>query len=169
MKNILTIARWEIIRLRSRFTGKSKWIILPVILLAVILSFSIYHQDFVICKGFFTIGVTPDAPVVSDKRFSSIEVNANQGLRLLQAKKIDLLVDAQMVFKRTDQRSEYAAGAIRKYLENRELSRIAEEYDVDRAFPLRVEIKHLGTESAQRKVEKLAGDQALAADIKDVP
>jgi ABC-type Na+ efflux pump permease subunit len=169
MKNILTIAKWEITRLRSRFTGKSKWVILPVILLAVFLSFSIYHQDFVICKGFFTIGIAPDGPTVSDKRFNSIIVDEKEGIQLLRAKKIDLFINNQTVIKRADQRSEYAAGAIRNYLENQELSRIAAEYDVDQAFPLRIEIKHIDTpDYAKKNGNPILGDPAFASEMGEV-
>ncbi|MCK4723045.1 MAG: ABC transporter permease, partial [Dehalococcoidia bacterium] len=42
-----------------------------------------------------------------------------------------------------DQRSLYAAGALKQYLENREVIRIANEYEINQAFPLRIEINHL--------------------------
>ncbi len=143
MKNIFTIAWWEVTRLRSRFGGKSKFVILPVILLAMVLSYTLYHQDFTICKGLYTIGVSPQAPVIKDSRFQVLALDRESARSLLQTGNIDLYVDADKVWVRQDLRSQYAAGALKKYLENEELSRIAGQYEVNQAFPLRITIDYL--------------------------
>jgi ABC-type Na+ efflux pump permease subunit len=40
-------------------------------------------------------------------------------------------------------RSQYAAGALKKYLENAETTRLIEQYDINQSFPLRVEVSYL--------------------------
>ena len=68
MKNILTISKREITRLRTRFSGRSRLILLAVVALTVVSSYVIYHQDLVISKGIYTVGVSADGPPIADKR-----------------------------------------------------------------------------------------------------
>jgi len=152
--------------LRTRFNGKSKFLIVPVVLLLVLLSYSIYHQDFAMCKGLYTIGVSKDVPAISDKRFNVQVCDIQEGRALLANRKIDLYLSGDVVLKRNDERSQYAAGALQKYLENQELARISEEYEISRAFPLRIEIDYLDTEEenlALTRIEASAGFPELQA------
>jgi hypothetical protein len=149
MKNILTIAKWEILRLRSRFQGKSGIFILPVMLLALALSYSIYHQDFTTCKGFYTIGIASNGPTIIDPRFNVATLDEKPGMEALYKQgTIDAYIIGDRVFVRRDLRSQYTAGALKKILEKEELSRISAQYPVDRAFPLRIEIAYLNTDSS---------------------
>jgi len=143
MRNILTISKREITRLRTRFTGKSRLILLVIVALTVTSSLVIYHQDLVISKGLYTVGASADAPSIADKRFNIVELERDVGYRLLDQGKIDLYIDGNDVVNMGDKRSEYAAGVLQQYLEKQELVRISNEYEIDSAFPLRVEIRYL--------------------------
>jgi ABC-type Na+ efflux pump permease subunit len=146
MKNILTMSRREITRLRSRFSGKSRIIVLAILALTIVCSYVIYHQDLVISKGLYNVGVSADAPLIADSRFNVTEFDRDTGYDLLEQGTIDLFLDGNSIFSNYSERSEYAAGALQKYLEKQELLRVAEEYEIDRAFPLRVEVGYLDTE-----------------------
>jgi hypothetical protein len=148
MKTILTIAKWEVLRLKSRFGGKSRVVIFPVLLLAIVLSFTIYHQDFNLSKGIYTIGIESGGPIINDSRFNTITLDSETGKERLKTKTIDLYLEGNAVLTRDDDRSQYAAGALKKYLENLELNRIAGEYAVNQAFPLRMVISYLDSPEA---------------------
>ncbi len=148
MNIILTIAKWEVLRLRSRFGGKSRIVIFPVLLLALVLSLTIYHQDFSPGKGIYTIGIESGSLIVQDSRFNTITLNAIEGKEQLRTGSIDLYLYDNKVLMRNDDRSQYAAGALKKYLENLELNRIAGQYAVSQAFPLRIKISYLNSPDA---------------------
>ena len=143
MSNILTISKREVTRLRTRFTGKSRIIVAAVLALAMLLSYVIYHQDLALSKGLYNIGVSPDGPSITDARFNILEIDPQTGYRLLYEKGIDVYVEHDRVSYNDSQRSEYALGALKQYLDNEELLRISQEYEIDQAFPLRIEVRHL--------------------------
>jgi hypothetical protein len=165
MKNILTLSKREITRLRARFSGKSRGIVLIVAALAVVCSYVIYHQDLAISKGLYTIGVASNSPIIEDSRFIVREVDAATGHRLLEKKEIDLFLAGSNFFGNGTERSEYAAAALIKYLEKQDLLRIASEYDIDRAFPLRIEIDYADTEPGAAATEP----SAPVVDIAEIP
>ncbi|MCJ7605225.1 MAG: ABC transporter permease subunit, partial [Dehalococcoidales bacterium] len=146
MKTILTIAKREITRLKSRFSGKSRAIVLGVLALAIAGSFVMYHQDLVISKGLYTIGVSANSPIIEDSRFIVKEMDRDTGYRLLDNEVIDLFLDGDIIFSNYTERADYAAAALGKYLEKQDLLRIAGEYEIDKAFPLRIEVSYAGTE-----------------------
>ncbi len=90
------------------------------------------------------MGVSADGPPIEDKRFTVVELERGAGYDLLDQGTIDLYVDGNEIISKGDKRSQYAAGALQQYLEKLELLRISNEYEIDRAFPLRVEIRYLG-------------------------
>lgn len=143
MKNILTIAKWETTRLRSRFSGKSRYIVLAVMLLAAAGFFLIYQQGFVICKGLYVVGASANAAEIADERFSVFRLDRETGNAELSKRTIDVYIDGDRVVSRSDQRSQYAAGALKKYLEKLDLARIVNQYEINQAFPLRVEVRYL--------------------------
>ncbi len=147
MKNILTLAKWETTRLRSRFSGKSKFFVLPVVVLIALLSYTIFQQDFTLCQGIYNIGASPNAPVIEDKRFNVALMDQAAGLQQLRTGKIDLYISQTGVAVRKDNRSQYAAGALEKHLEKQELARISSQYPLDQAFPLRIRIDSLEADS----------------------
>ena len=143
MKNILTMSKREITRLRARFSGKSRLIVLAVVALTVVSSYVIYHQDLVISKGLYNVGVPAEAFLIVDKRFNVVELERATGYSQLQQGTIDLYLDGEEIISNSSERSQYAAGALRHYLEKEELLRVADEYEVNQAFPLRIEIRYL--------------------------
>ncbi|MBT4511214.1 MAG: ABC transporter permease [Chloroflexi bacterium] len=147
MSNILTISKREITRLRSRFKGRSRLFVIGIFAVAVMLSFVIYHQDPVISKSIYNIGVSSNGPAIVDERFNIVPLDPVSGLVELGNKEIDLYIHGDQVISRNDDRSRYAAGALNQYLEKQELIRISHEYDIDQAFPLRIEIHHLAKDS----------------------
>ena len=143
MSNILTIAKREIQRVTSRFRGRSS---LPVVLIlvgALAMSYLAFRQGAVLTKGIYRVGVSPGGPTLQDSRFDAIAVDRSAGYSMLNDKAIDIYIDGDKVTSRNDSRSLYAAGALKQHLEKRELARINDEYEIDRAFPLRVEVHYL--------------------------
>ena len=110
-KNIATISRREITRLRTRFTGRSRLVILVAVLLCLLVSFILYHQDFSMSKGLYTVGVSPDGPIITDSRFNTLTMDYPAGRIMLTRRSIDVYVNAHEAIYRNDDRSVYAAGA----------------------------------------------------------
>ncbi len=144
MRIIFTISKREITRLRSRFTGKSRIALLAIILLAAIVGYVVYQQDIGMSRHLYAVGVSPDAPPITDERFKTIEIDPYSGSDRLREGKLDLYVTADSIAHKTDsERSLYALGALEQYLEKHEMLRISEEYEIDQAFPLRIEVRHM--------------------------
>jgi hypothetical protein len=143
MKNILTISRWELTRIRVRFGGRSRFVILAAVLLAIVAAYLVYQQGIVISKGIYMIGVSSNGPSVADPRFRVISIGPESGRTMLRQGKLDVYIEGDRVISRNDERSQYAAGALKEYMENEELLRIAGQYDADKAFPLRIEVRNL--------------------------
>lgn len=148
MSNLLTISKREITRLRGRFTGRSRLFVIGIFAVAVLLSTVIYHQDPVISKSIYNIGVFSNGPVITDSRFNVIPLDSiSDAYSMLKEKEIDLYIYGDQITTRRDDRSQYTAGALNQYLERQELLRISDEYNVDQAFPLRIEIHHIPKDS----------------------
>jgi ABC-type Na+ efflux pump permease subunit len=143
IRNILTISKREITRFRTRFTGRSRFVLIAIILLCLLISYIMYHQSFVLSKGLYTVGVSPDGPVITDSRFRVLTLDLETACVMLHNNTIDIYICGNEAMYTSDQRSLYAAGALKQYLENREIIRIANEYEINQAFPLRIEINHL--------------------------
>jgi ABC-type Na+ efflux pump permease subunit len=143
MKTILTISKREVTRLRTRFRGRSRIFILLVIVLSLFISYMASQQGFVLSRDFYTVGISPDSPVPSDERFNVVVLDRASGRRMLEERTIDIYLDGINAVYRNDQRSLYAAGALKQFLERQELVRIANEYELNTAFPLRVEVNYL--------------------------
>jgi len=145
MDNILIIAKREIKRLTSRFRGGSKPVVLLILAGALAISYLVSRQGAVLGQGMYRVGVPPSGPPIQDSRFHTITVARSAGYLMLDEKAIDVYVDGGQVASRRDARSLFAAGALKQYLEKLELTRIADEYEIVRAFPLRVEVSYLPT------------------------
>ncbi len=143
MPAILAIAKREVLRVRSRFRGASQPIVIPILLGALILSYLAFRQGATFSQGSYRVGISPDGPVIDDSRFIVTVVDRPAAYSKLSARSLDVYVDGTQVILRDDDRSQYAAGAVRQYLEKQELERIAIEYDIDQAFPLRIEVDYL--------------------------
>lgn len=143
MGNILTIAKREIGRLRSRFRGGSRPVVILILAGVSVISYLAFRQGAVLSKGMYRVGVSPDGPYIQDSRFDTVTVARSPGYSMLEKKAIDVYIDGAEVAHRGDTRSRYAAGALKTYLEKQELARIKEKYEIDRAFPLRVEVNYI--------------------------
>ena len=178
MGNILTISKREITRLRTRFTGRSRLVVVAIVALSLIISYVIYHQSLTLSKDLYTVGVASDAFAITDERFNVIVLDYEMGNIMLQEKAIDLYIQGNEIISRSDERSQYTASALKQYLDHQELVRISNEYDIDTAFPLRIEVRHLktindemGTEAPLSlsdilgKVEKPAASSDGDADV----
>lgn len=143
MKSFLAISKWELTRLRLRFGGRSRFIILAIMLLAIGASYIVYHQGMVVGKELYTVGVSFNGPVILDQRFQVIRLDPAQGQALLNQQALDAYVDGNGITARRDERSQYVKEALLTYLAKQELLRMAEQYGTDRAFPLRVEVVSL--------------------------
>jgi len=143
VRNILTISKREISRFRTRFTGKSSFVILGILTICLIITYIIYHEEFALSKGLYTVGIPPDSTAITDARFNVVTLDLETGRTMLQNKAIDIYIYRNQAICRDDDRSQYAAGALKQYLERWELARIANEYSSNQAFPLRIEINHL--------------------------
>ena len=102
MSNILPISKREITRLRSRFKGRSRFFVIGIFAVAVMLSFVIYHQDPVISKSIYNIGVSLNGPAIVDERFNVIPIDLENGLGMLYEGDIDLYVHGDQVVSRND-------------------------------------------------------------------
>lgn len=94
-------------------------------------------------KGMYRVGVSPQGPAIQDSRFKTMTIADSPEYWLFDEKAIDVYIDEDEVITRNDAKSIYAAGALKQYLERQELARITDEYEIDRAFPLRVEVNYL--------------------------
>ncbi len=156
MGNILIIAKREIKRVRSRFRGGSRPVVLLILAGALAISYLVSQQGTVLGKGMYRVGVPPGGSAIQDSRFRTMTVDRSAGYLLLDEKVIDVYIDGDRVAYRNDARSRYAAGALKQYLEKLELTRIKDEYEIDRAFPLRIEVNYL---SASTSPPELGGTE----------
>ncbi len=130
-------------RLRARFGGKMIAAVLILLGAAAIVSLFVYQQGMILARDFYIVGTSPSAPEINDKRFHIIKAGPQDGGIMLNNHSIDIYVTGTAIFSREDDRSQYAVGAIKTYLEKRELARIGAEYPLNQAFPLRVEVNYL--------------------------
>ncbi len=146
MRNVFIIAKREVKRFRTRFSGGSRGIVLLILVAALIVSYFVAQSGFSLSRGFYTIGVSPSAPSIGDSRFNVIAMDRAEGIRGLDARTIDAYIDGDQVLSRTDsRRSQYAVGALKKYLDGTELERITAAYPIDQGFPLRIQVYNLST------------------------
>ncbi len=144
MWNVLIIAKREITRFRTRFSGSSRGVIVLVLLASLLVSYFIAQSGFSLSRDYYTIGVSPEAPYIGDSRFNVIPMGPAEGYQQLHDRTIDAYVYGDRViareYSRNDQRSQYAVGALKQYLDAEELDRLKTEYvnDLDKAFPLRI-------------------------------
>ena len=148
MKKILQVAKREVGRFRARFSGGSRLVILALLALSLLVSYFIAQQGLVMGRDIYTIGASPDGPFVGDGRFDVLTVNKTAGMQMLHDGSVDLYMDGETAYTRGDMRSQYAAGALKKYLENAETTRLIEQYDINQSFPLRVEVSYLTVPSS---------------------
>ena len=143
LKAVSAISRRELTRLRVRFTGRARILMLVLLAGAGLLSIAAYQRQTIRGQNLYSIGVSPDGPAITDPRFRVLTLPHDQGLRYLDQGLIDCYVGDGEVIKGETRKASYAAGALRLYLEDLELARIANAYDSESAFPLRVNFRIL--------------------------
>ncbi len=141
--NILIISKREVKRLRSRFRGSSRPLVLGIIVGSLVLASLAFREGGTLSKGIYRIGISPNGPTITDPRFATVVVQRDAGYELLRTKALDAYVDGDQVVSRNDVRSVNAAGALKRPLERSELARVQDSYASDRAFPLRIEVNYL--------------------------
>ncbi len=130
-------------RLRARFGGKMVAAVAILLAAAAVVSFLVYQQGMVLAKDFYIIGVSSGAPALDDQRFHIMQLDQGAADYALKGHKIDAYLTGKTIYYRDDDRSQYAAGAVKTYLRTGELQRVAAEYPLNQAFPLRVEVNYL--------------------------
>ncbi len=143
MNQILVIAWREVTRLRKRFGGGASPLAVVALLAALGLSTFALRDTVSLGSGLYRIGVSGDVPALEDSRFATVNVNAEEGRSLLEQKVIDVWIDGAQVNFREDDKSQYAVGALKQYMEKQELIRVGNTYPDADAFPLRVGINYL--------------------------
>jgi ABC-type Na+ efflux pump permease subunit len=148
MNQIFVIAWREVTRLRKRFGGGASP--LAVLLLLAVLGLSAFAlRDTVsLGSGLYRIGVSGDVPNIQDTRFAVVEVDVEEGRKLLQDQSIDVLIDGANVISRSDDKSQFAVRALRQYMEKEELVRVGNSFAEEKAFPLKVGINYLNADQA---------------------
>ena len=101
MRNILTISKRELTRLRSRVGGDTRATFLA-------LALSARQQPLVAGAGLYCVGITVDAPALRDSQFTVVAVDSASGRTLLAQHAIDVFVDGTQVLTR----DEKAAGGV---------------------------------------------------------
>jgi len=143
MNPIFTIALREVTRLRRRFGEGMSPLTVVLLLAALGLSAFTLRDRVTLGSGLYRVGLSGSAPSIQDNRFAVVNVDSAQGQALLAQKTIDaLIIDARVLY-RQDSKSQYAVGALKRYLERSELARLSTDYTYDLTFPLRVGISYL--------------------------
>ena len=154
---VLTLANREINRLRQRFSGAASPLAVLLLLVAVGFAAFTLRDTLTPGSGLYRVGVSADAPLIQDSRFSVAQVTAAQGQRLLAEGAIDVLINGSSLVTRPDDRSQYAEHALKVYLHKEEVERISGAYPYDRAFPLRVGIYTLNPVSPSTATPSASG------------
>lgn len=145
MSGIITLAWRETRRLRSRFQGGSRLTVALLIVAALGISFLVARRGVVPSSGLYRIGVSSNAPPIQDSRFQVSAVSPSAGRDLLDKGAIQIYVDGDTVLSGHTRKAMYATGALQEYLERQELTRLANEGNLDRAFPLRLQVERVTT------------------------
>ncbi|WP_424359145.1 hypothetical protein [Methanocella sp. MCL-LM] len=169
MKNILIIATREVKRFSTRFRGGSRALILIILAASLLISYFVAQGGLTLSKGMYTVGVSPQGPAIDDNRFNLVYADGITGYQLLLNHSIDAYVNSETVIGRSDSRSRYATGALKQYLEKQELSRITEQYDLDKAYPLRIETHYLDVNATSATPGQSISGQSISGLIGPIP
>jgi ABC-type Na+ efflux pump permease subunit len=126
-----------------------------VIVFLIVLGFSAFAlwNTLSLGSGLYQIGVAGNVPPLRDSQFVVIKVDVEQGRRLLEQQRIDVLIDGTQVIARPDSKSQYAIRALKQYMEKEELERVGKAYPESQAFPLRARLNYLGAVRASGRTD----------------
>jgi len=129
-----------------------------IILLAAAVGYVVYQQDIGMSRHLYAVGISPDAPSITDERFKIVPLDPHAGYNRLWEGKLDLYVSGdEVAYRGRNDRSLYALGALKQYLEKTELLRVSREYEIDQAFPLRIEVRHLKVD------DEISGEESISS------
>lgn len=143
MRQIWTIALREVLRVRRRFSGGVSPLFVLLLLGALGVLGFLLRDSVTLGYGLYRVGVMGDAAEIRDARFVVTPVDASNAAALLAQRAVDLVVDGDQVVTRDDQKSQYALGALKRYLSKQTIVELAATQEMTRAFPLRVQVYDL--------------------------
>jgi ABC-type Na+ efflux pump permease subunit len=166
MSAVFAIAGRELTRLRIRFAGRVRLLMLILLVGSGLLSLVAYQRQTIRGQNLYAIGVSPGGPSITDPRFRVLTLSEQEGSRYLDQNLIDCYVDEQSVIKGNTDKASYAANALRLYLEELELTRISRDYDTAAAFPLRVNVRSFPIdETTQTTPEQTVGPSLMETEM----
>ena len=147
MRQIWTIALREVTRLRQRFSGGVSPLAVLILIAGLgLLGFALRDTS-PLGYGLYRVGVTGDASEIHDSRFVVMPLDENAAEKLLTERAIDVVVNGDTVLSRADDKSQYALGALKRYLARQQVLEIAATHEITRAFPLRVQVNYIDAEN----------------------
>ena len=154
MNRILVIAWREVSRIRKQFGSRTSALVVLASLMVLGISVFALWNTLTLGSGLYQIGVSRNVPPIRDSRFVVINTDVEQGKKLLEQHRIDVLIDGSWVLSRPDPKSQYAIRALKQYMEQEELERVGNTYPESDAFPLRARISYLGAGQATGQTEE---------------
>ena len=148
IRSVFSIAKREALRVTSRFQGGSRRLVAVIFLTVLTLSYLAFGRGATVNQGIYRVGVSPNSPVFEDGRFIITVHDPAAGYERLAQGALDVYIDGDQVVGRNDDRSQYAIGALAQVLQKQEIARIASTYELDQAFPLRIEVFDIPVSSA---------------------
>jgi ABC-type Na+ efflux pump permease subunit len=145
MRQIWTIALREVFRVRRRFSGGVSPLLVVLLLIALGVLGFLLRDAVTLGYGLYRVGVMGDAAEVRDARFVVTQVSASNAQNLLEQRAVDVVIDGGQVLARDDNKSQYALGALKRYLSKQTIADLAATQEITRAFPLRVQVHDLDT------------------------
>lgn len=143
MLQIRTIAWREVSRLRQRFSGGVSPIAVLILLAGLgLLSFAL-RETVTLGYGLYRVGVAGGATEIHDGRFAVVPVDADTGAALLEQRVVDVVVNGEQVMARGDDKSQFAVGALKRYLARQQVVELGATQEITRAFPLRVQLQYI--------------------------
>ncbi len=143
MRQIWTIALREVTRLRQRFSGGVSPIAVLMLLVGLgVLAFAL-RETSPLGYGLYRVGVTGDAVEIRDSRFVVMPLEQNAAEKFLAERAVDVVVNGETVLSRAEEKSQYAVGALKRYLSRQQVLEIAAAQEITRAFPLRVQVNYI--------------------------
>lgn len=143
MRQIWTIAWREVSRLQQRFSGGVSPFAFLLLLAGLGLLAFLLRDTMTLGNGLYRVGVMGDAAEIRDARFAVMPVDAVTAPQLLDQHAVDVVVDGGQVISRPDTKSQYALGALKRYLSRQQVLELAATQEITRAFPLRVQVKFI--------------------------
>ena len=89
MRIILAIAKRELRRVRGRFSGRSRPMVFMLLGVAALISAAAFRDGPNLGQGLYHIGVSPDGPLITDRRFVVRVLDPNEAAIEVSAGTID--------------------------------------------------------------------------------